>query len=332
MCFTFLAFHKFIDQSTLWPQAAIKAGKHCHFIKCYREGKPAPYDGIRLPDVLESDRKPRLGKTTFIHETSCSINGLVMLKPRQICSIESAAKNNPNFDIFVMFSSPRYISLNTLSPEIWRLKITYQNIFFRNSNMWKFAEGCPHAVEFLERGRLFESYELPVDMSNFVRLLRLWRYGGIYMDTDIIVMKSLEKFTSNFAGIGEDDGTGTSLNNALMSLEPHGFGHGMAEQFVEDYVSNFDPVGWLENGPYSITRTLKKACDSAVLMNLTVGKCEEFNIFPREMFHAVDYTSAEYVFEPKHFNNLKVQIKESYAIHVFDTVTQSMKCKKWFFI
>ncbi|KAH9795672.1 hypothetical protein KPL71_005286 [Citrus sinensis] len=55
--------------------------------------------------------------------------------------------------------------------------------------------------------------------SELVRLAALYKYGGIYMDSDIIVLKSLSSL-NNSVGM-EDKFPGSSLNGAVMAFRKH---------------------------------------------------------------------------------------------------------------
>ncbi|KAL5279635.1 hypothetical protein ACFFRR_003931 [Megaselia abdita] len=297
--------------------------EHSELIDCYKVGRPVPQDGWRLPDVLKSERKPRPGKTIFFHETSCPVNGLLEIGKRQVCSIESAAKNNPNLDIFVLFTSPRYISPDVLSTEIWRLKLTYKNIFLRNNDMWEYTKNSS-AVDFMESGGLFDSKFLPVHMSDFLRLLSIWKYGGIYMDTDIIVKRTFENLPLNYGGIEEH---GVDLNNGLLSLAPNGNGHEIGDLFIKDFAKNFKPKSWATNGPMLITRVLRKVCNATDLREIPTERCRGFKVYSREMFWAVSYIKANSFFNESELNNLMQQTRNSYSIHVFNHMTKGLKQK-----
>lgn len=303
-----------MTSQTLMPR------NYTHLIDCYSIERPVPHDGMMLVDVLESDRKPRPGKSIFFHETGCSETGFLELGPRQVCSIESAAKNNPDLDIFVLFASPRLISIDILSKEIWHLKLTYKNIFLRNNDIWKYAENTS-AAGFLESDKLLKSKYFPVHMSDLLRLISIWRFGGIYMDTDIIVKKTLQTLPLNYAGIEEK---GVDLNNGIIALAPNGSGHEIGDMFVREFAETYDPHGWATNGPQLITRVLKKLCNVTDLKKIPV---ERFKIFPREVFWAVSYRNATDFFDPKKIKGLDNQTKNSYVIHVFNHITKDTKSK-----
>lgn len=148
---------------------------------------------------------------------------------RQSCAIESAAKSNPDWDVFVLFASPRGVYNDSSIPPpilIERLQ-SYPNIHLRNVNLWTFVKDTP-AEEWLNEGRLFRSRFLREHVSDFLRLLTLYQFGGTYLDLDTVVLKSLNPIPSNYAG-AEDY---ASVGNTILNFAHDGFGHILAELYV----------------------------------------------------------------------------------------------------
>lgn len=48
--------------------------------------------------------------------------------------------------------------------------------------------------------KLFSSQYLNSHVSDFLRYLSLYKHGGTYLDLDVIVLKSFENMTYNYAG------------------------------------------------------------------------------------------------------------------------------------
>ncbi|KAL5276633.1 hypothetical protein ACFFRR_002072 [Megaselia abdita] len=309
-----------LENQTSKPKAK---SKNANLIECYKLGRPVPPDGIRLFDVLESDRKPRPGKSIFFHETSCPESGFMILGPRQVCSIESAAKHNPNMDIFVLFTSPRYILRDKVSKDLMRLLVSYDNIFLRNNDMWKYSENSS-AAQFLETEQIFESSYFPVHLSDFLRLLSIWKFGGIYMDSDVIVKRTFENLPLNYGGLEEHS---ARLNNGLIGLDSKGFGPLIGQMFIDDFTKNYNAGGWASNGPELITRVLIKVCNATDLKGIAPEKCKGFKVHPRSMFWAVSWVDANDFFNPDKLTDLETITNNSYSIHVFNHLTKDIMHK-----
>ncbi|XP_055916527.1 lactosylceramide 4-alpha-galactosyltransferase [Eupeodes corollae] len=210
----------------------------------------------KLEDILLSNRKPQPGKSIFFHETSCSSSSINMLSlsARQACAIESAALSNPNYDVFVLFASPTFFN-NGSSQPILESILSYPNVYIRNLNLWTYASNTP-IYDWLLNDELFSSKYVLSHISDFLRYLTLWRWGGTYLDLDVIVKKSLENIPSNYAGAESD----TFIAAGVMNFDATGFGHEIAELCLRDFQLQFNGNDWGNNGPGVITRVLNKVC------------------------------------------------------------------------
>lgn len=148
---------------------------------------------------------------------------------RQSCAIESAARSNPDWDVFLLFASPRGLHNDTtISTPILIEKLqTYPNIHIRNMDLWKFTRGTL-ADEWFSTGRLFQSRFLREHVSDFLRLITLHRFGGTYLDLDTIVLKSLNDIPPNYVGAEDPD----SVCNAILNFADYGFGHILVDLYV----------------------------------------------------------------------------------------------------
>lgn len=118
---------------------------------------------------------------------------------RQACAIESAAKWNPNRDIFILFASPVGFSNNgTVSPIIQALQ-SYPNIHFRTLNLHTYSENTP-AEQWFKTDEIFLSNYLVAHMADYLRFLTLYKFGGIYFDLDVVIQRNLDSLPANFAG------------------------------------------------------------------------------------------------------------------------------------
>lgn len=180
-------------------------------------------------DVLESSKSPTPGKTIFFHETSCSSDGLIRLNGRQACAIESAAKLNPNWDVFVLSAAPvGLLNDSTIPPpKVISALLKYPNIHFRNLNLWTYALGTPLEDWFLS-DILFTSQYLNSHVSDFLRYLSLYKYGGTYMDLDVVVQKNLDNVPPNYAGAESPN----FVAAGVINFEHNEIGHEIAELCV----------------------------------------------------------------------------------------------------
>ncbi|XP_055296562.1 lactosylceramide 4-alpha-galactosyltransferase-like isoform X2 [Sitodiplosis mosellana] len=182
---------------------------------CYQF--PDDSSGSLLADISNAKLKPSDRRSIFFLMTSCSWKGKIALKARQVCAVESAAYHNPNRTIFILFASPVDLLTNTQSETLAVLQ-SYKNIHIQNINLDTFVEGTL-AEDFYRSGKLFASKTLIEHMSDFLRLLVLYKYGGIYLDTDVVVQKNLDELPANFLGKEAYEGKKVDgVNNARIYI------------------------------------------------------------------------------------------------------------------
>lgn len=133
---------------------------HCYLKEnIYGSFWNAAYGARRLKDIMHSDGRPTSAQNIFFHETKCRSDSphVLNLTARQACAIESAALNNPNFKVFVLFTSATYLP-GIADPEnpITDALLSYDNINFRQLNLWRYAENTP-IENWVKNGDLFQS-------------------------------------------------------------------------------------------------------------------------------------------------------------------------------
>ncbi|GAB0089415.1 lactosylceramide 4-alpha-galactosyltransferase-like [Sergentomyia squamirostris] len=266
-----------------------------------------------LPDITEDGKIPTPGKTILFHETSCSEDQIIKLNSRQACAIESAAKMNPDWDVFVMFVSPVGFLNKTILPLIDALTF-YDNIHFRNVNLWKYAANTPIS-EWFRDGRIFHSSYLISHVSDFLRYLSLYKWGGTYLDLDVIVKVKFDTVAANYAGAQEEDYVGAGIIN----LDHDGCGHEIAEMCLNDFQINFDGDDWAKNGPGVITRVLGQVCQTNKSLLMTRERCRGFKLFPISAFYAIPWQDWRYFFnEEKTKEVLDTLNNQSIIVHFWN--------------
>ena len=154
----------------------------------------------------------------------------------QSCAIEAAAYHNPNRPVFVLFATTVGFSAEMQSATLAALR-SYKNIHFLNVNLETFVNGTP-AEDFYRNGQIFGSNFFIEHMSDFLRLMVLYKYGGIYLDTDAIVQKNLDELPANFLGKeAHCGGKIYGINGAVIGFQDQ-IGHEVLVLCLE-YVCHF---------------------------------------------------------------------------------------------
>lgn len=227
-----------------------------------------------LPFYAPDADKLEPGRNIFFHETSCFGEEGLKLNARQACAVESAARMNPSMTVFLLFVSKSEFSNSTR--EIIRQLLNYRNIKIRHIKPDNYVKKTPLEAWYA-KGELKKSRWPNSHMSDVLRYLTLWKYGGIYLDLDVVVTTSLEDLT-NFAGAEDWDDVAAGVIGFDMSE----LGRRIADACVLDLKKNFRGDLWGNNGPGVITRTLQKLCATkyvSVDREREGGKCLGMRFF-----------------------------------------------------
>ncbi|KAI3474193.1 hypothetical protein Pfo_028981 [Paulownia fortunei] len=128
---------------------------------------------------------------------------------------------------------------------------------------------------------------LAQNLSNLIRLAALYKYGGVYLDTDFIVLKDFSGLRNSIGAQSIDvNGNWTRLNNAVLIFDKN---HPLVYKFMEEFALTFDGNRWGHNGPYLVSRVVDR-----------VAKTGEFNftVLPPMAFYPVDWTRVAGFFIP----------------------------------
>ncbi|KAK5641077.1 hypothetical protein RI129_009624 [Pyrocoelia pectoralis] len=295
---------------------------YLHFWQPSKQSNPLPLDcynanGETLPDILDVEQ-PSEGSIYFI-ETSCQsfVEGRIVITPRQACAVESAALNNPDYRIYLMYTSPGLIRDNiTLSDQLLHALIKFENVQVTHLNYKKLLKNT--VVEELYTNSKIQLSKFPINTSsNIARLLVLSKFGGVYLDLDMVIMKSLNGLVPNFA-VAESD---TSVNNAVLSIGVNGSGQEFIRLCLKELQDHFSGDEWGLNGPAVVTKVLKKMCGTESIPDMYNKNCSGFTVYPPEEFYPIPYQTWKWYFNSINVNSLE----KSHGIHVWNKLSKAAK-------
>lgn len=167
--------------------------------------------------------------------------------------------------------------------------------------------------------------EIPLaqNLSNLLRLAVLYKYGGVYLDTDFII---LNKFSSLRNTIGAQSidpvsGNWSRLNNAVLIFDKN---HPLVYKFIEEFALTFDGNKWGHNGPYLVSRVVNRVARRPGY---------NFTVLPPMAFYPVDWNRiGDYFPRPKDQVTSKwletklLQLgKEAYGVHLWNKQSSKLK-------
>lgn len=157
--------------------------------------------------------------------------------------------------------------------------------------------------------------------SELVRLAALYKYGGIYLDSDIVVLKPLSSL-HNSVGM-EDQLAGSSLNGAVMAFRRHS---PFIMECLKEYYSTYDDRSFRWNGAELLTRVAKRFSSEVPSEQFELNVQPSFLFFPIASqnitrYFAAPASAAERAQEE---GLMKKILKESVTFHFWNSLTYSL--------
>ncbi|KAL9671818.1 hypothetical protein QQ045_009391 [Rhodiola kirilowii] len=161
------------------------------------------------------------------------------------------------------------------------------------------------------------------NISNLLRLALLYKFGGVYVDTDVIILKSFSGLRNVIGAQTMDIETKnwTRLNNAVMVFDKK---HPLVYEFIKEFALTFDGNKWGHNGPYLVSRVVSRVSEE---------NWYKFTVMPSHVFYPVDWSRVGSLFEgprdekhSKWLSNKLTQIyNQSFAIHLWNRQSKMLK-------
>lgn len=322
--------------------------------ECYRSRQGSSADAAAaassfqpFDDVLTSSaRRPRAGDANiFFHETTCrQPNTPARLNARQACAIESAARAHPNGQIFVLFASPTgsqppppATSPNSSAggrfDAVPLLRSRYPNVHWRNVDVWRYADRTPVPAAWLQsRGQpnistLFASAYHVSHLSDLLRVLSVYRFGGAHLDLDFVVRAKLPAFvrasssasSSSVPTVWVADESPGELGSSVLAAT--GARHPMLAHALRRYADEYRAGEWAFNGPALLTRVLR-----------TSGRCGDRGpwrcrpdggavVQNTSVYFAVPYPRWRWLLEPQRGAEVMRLVRDSVAVHMWNKLS-----------
>lgn len=157
-------------------------------------------------------------------------------------------------------------------------------------------------------------------VTDYVRLYALYNYGGVYMDTDVEVLKPIDNFLENkaFSGFESNNTVPTGIMASEKNLEIIKV---LLDYYTDRSFINSDGSLDLTTNTKTITSIFEKR---GLEKNNTYQEVQEFTLYPSEFFCPIDVSTKK-----------KYITKNTYTIHWFSgswiPLKDKMKFKIYFF-
>ena len=255
--------------------------------------------GPGLPELL-----PRRGSIWML-ETS----GRNHLEPLELCSLESAALHNPNSSVHMLLTNP----VQNPKGNLLHLMEIYPNIVAQFIDLDTLMLSSPLADLWLS-GEVHASPHPVSHLSDLLRYLLLHRWGGVYLDTDVILLRSLPK-AENFTAV-----EWAPLDRLAAGAMAFTSTHPVLTEVLASLAANFS-TSWGGNGPLRLDSVLRARC-------LQLGErwgawCGDVAILPQQEFYAINWRDVGQFFQPDAWPGISSALKDRSGVHLWGKHSRS---------
>ncbi|VVB12870.1 unnamed protein product [Arabis nemorensis] len=284
------------------------------------------FSGKNLSEKFQTRVIEFIGKGCEVNFVMTWISSVEFFGNREVFAIESVFKSHPRGCLMILsatMDSPQgYTTLKPFLDRGYKVLAVTPDLPF----LLKGTAGESWLEEIKTGKRDPGKISLAQNLSNLMRLAYLYKYGGVYLDTDMIVLKSF-KGLRNVIGaqtLNPSSTNWTRLNNAVLIFDKN---HPLLLKFIEEFAQTFNGNIWGYNGPYLVSR-VARAVEGSSEYNFTVMR--------PSVFYLVNWLEIEKFFKvPKTEKDTKwVKIKlgqmqkRSYGLHLWNKFSKKFEIEQ----
>lgn len=231
------------------------------------------------------------------------ISGGHLIPQLQAYSVISACKHHPLGQILI-FRRPWM-----RAPQIWS---RFSNLAMLDLNETDLLTGTPLMEWYMQDWTHSDLYDY--HLGDALRLAFLYKFGGIYLDTDVILLKSLDPIPWNSLAV--EDNQNKNIDGAVMKFQA---GHPFLELAMQKFVSEFRDT-WAYQGPALMTRTAEEFGD----------RRPQLNVLPFSYFYPLSWRNFQIraLFKASLRREAEMLLEGSYAVHLWNKATKRYVAEK----
>ncbi|XP_067121806.1 lactosylceramide 4-alpha-galactosyltransferase-like [Centruroides vittatus] len=234
--------------------------------------------------------------------------GVTNLSIRQACAVESTARYNLQSNVIViMFTQNQF-------EDSYNLTRMFDNVQVKLLSFEEIFEGTP-LYEWYKMGEWNSTVYKINHLSDASRLAVIWKYGGMYLDLDMMMLTSLSGFwhrgLRNFL-IKERDNV--LANSVFGFTRNHPFLFKCMINLVEQYRSDC----WLCIGPWLLTNQFGSFCKGLDMKDIETDMNCNVAVLPASCAFPIPYYNWKQYFSKDSRKHVIRKIGESYVIHLWN--------------
>ncbi|XP_065296159.1 lactosylceramide 4-alpha-galactosyltransferase-like [Dermacentor albipictus] len=218
------------------------------------------------------------------------------LNAREACSIESACRHNADYTVHLLSTG----NIRSSYCPYHRLLSKLSNFRSAGLNASKELAGTALAKLHAKEGALNRSPYKVEHLSDFLRCVVLWKRGGVYLDTDVIVMKSLKGIRNSVVYEYKN----RTVGNSVLFFDKN---HPVLKALIDKCSREYNPGVWASCGPLLMSRLPSDAVFS-----------RRVNFLHPSTFFGVGFPSWRTLFDPSKVSAVFRAINGSRGVHIWN--------------
>ncbi|GBG74744.1 hypothetical protein CBR_g19150 [Chara braunii] len=219
-----------------------------------------------------------------------TIESVLRLHPQSCVIVYSATLSQANFRQFWDMGYNVLVERPNLP---YLLRGTPAEIWYRGIDRWS-------------SGEYFFSH-----ITEIIRLASLYKYGGVYLDTDVIVLRELDDLHNAIGTeLANERGEPKVLNGAILAFDK---GSRFIYECMVEFNSTYRIDSWGWNGPELVTRVASR-----------FPQGEELHILPTTAFYPVHWGEVVTYFEKENMekqHDTWLDMADTYLFHYWNKIT-----------
>ena len=224
---------------------------------------------------------------------------------RHMRCVEAIFYHHPTAEIIVHSNTLSQKTFDVLAEVGYSIRVQKYNLtkLIIDSPAYDFIKKLENAT----RNSYWYSHE-----TDLLRLLFLYKWGGVYLDTDMILVRSLDSLEMNT--IGFQDSKKSLLCGAFMMFEK---GHSYLKSCLVEFAKKYNGNHWILNGPSLLTRIWHRLYESKNDVHTKDYKAFYMFHYSNLMSECFNITSKA-VFNDEKMSTLKTK---AYSVHLNSKIT-----------
>lgn len=274
-----------------------------------------PYFGGPVRSVSSQEQPNGLSRIVFL-ETGHRKT----LSARLACAVESAARLHPSWTVHLLSVADTLTFKRNAGSHFARALRTFPNVVMDEIKPQEVFRGTP-LESWYKSGALNQSAHPIEHLADALRLAEIFNRGGIYLDFDVVVMRSLAALPLSFVSQSPSK-YGDMVSNGFLGFRA---GDPFLLALMKRASRAYKPSEWASIGPELLRLEALSRCGGQDINAVVGRRCNDgiaaLTVLPHRFFLPVPYNEWTIFFNSNASLEAWSRCDESYVMHVFNKMS-----------